>query len=168
MAGRARVVVPWTTIGWLGDITAALAVSGVLYETVAVDPADPGAYARLFAFLWEQAGDLIVCEHDNVPTAVQVADLAACGHEWCGYGYDKDGRRVVRALGFTRLSAGLRARWPTLGREAAVIQDDRPRWCPWQSLDSRLALKLTGLGVTWIEHPGTVAHRSLTPTLTVS
>lgn len=161
MRGPAHVVVPWTSDRWLGAITCALASARVPYETVQLPGDDPGAYARLLGFCWALPGDLVVCEHDNVPTAAQVVELADCGHDWCGFAYDKDGRKVVRALGFTRFSAGLRARHPGLGRDVTLIQDDRPRWCPWESLDSRLALALIGHQETWTEHPGQVAHRGL-------
>lgn len=159
-----RVVVPYVP-GMLHEATvSAVRESDLGYSLVPLHQSDDGAYARLLRALWSSKWDLIIVEHDIVPTVTQLRRLASCDHRWCGYSYNLGGQRSSMALGCTRLSAQMRRCWPTLGTEISTIHDDRPHPCPWRSLDSRAALILRSVGESWWEHPGWVLHKGLAPT----
>lgn len=161
MPPEVLVVVPYVDGMLRRDTVEAVESSGLRNLLVRLPGRDIGAYGRLFAHLWAGPDDLILVEQDVAPKPGQLATLAGCGHDWCGYSYDYDGIPASRVLGCTRLAYRMRAAWPTMGLEAAVICDDRPRPCPWWSMDQRLAHMLLGHGLEWHVHEGWATHRGV-------
>jgi hypothetical protein len=155
----AALLVPFTRGDYLPAICDAVRSTSCLPILRFLDPDDDGAYGKLLTEYWSLGADLIVCEHDNVPTAAQLDELASCGHDWCGFPYRHGERVAERCLGLTKFSLAFRRRLPHVMEGAATIYDDARRPTPWWSLDARLALRLTARGEKWERHDGLVAHR---------
>ena len=128
------------------------------WNLVQLDPGNPYAYGQLLCHLWEMRRTFVIVEHDMAPTPGQLDALLHCGHEWCGYPYLCGDTLVSMSLGVARFSASVMERWPTLGRQAAMVAGDQHRPTPWSLLAENLAGKMLTLGYTWVGHHGQVEH----------
>lgn len=122
---------------------------------------DREAYFRLLAELWADGRAFMVVEHDNVPPAGAVEQLAACPEPWCGYAYIYDPVRALAPLegelGCTRFSAGLLRMVPQLIEETCDqffgLDYARPRPVKdWRWLYHRVRLALMRHGVGFHAH----------------
>lgn len=69
------------------------------------------AYAEWLADLWAAGRSFAICEHDVVPAAGQLAELALCPHPYCAYPVPLT-VYIAPCLSLTRFSAQLLADHP--------------------------------------------------------
>jgi hypothetical protein len=91
-------------------------------------------YPELLADLWEQGEDVMMLEHDVVPYADSLAEIACCREPWCGFGYPGGGSitKTGTNLGCTKLSSTL------LAVTAEWGVSERQRQQRWDHCDARL------------------------------
>jgi hypothetical protein len=91
-------------------------------------------YPELLADLWEQGEDVMMLEHDVVPYADSLAEIAGCPRPWCGYAYSDGGgfRKDASNLGCVKLSAELIAVTAEFGAAERGERD-------WRNCDSRMS-----------------------------
>jgi hypothetical protein len=124
----------------------------------ALDRSDEGAYGRLIRRLWAKGDTFIICEHDVVPSAEQLHTIAACGHDWCSYGYDSDLYPDGPYFGLCKFSARVLAAHPRAAEVALHRGPGKEAEVGWWECDSCLARDLFIRGVEWSRHAPPVHH----------
>jgi hypothetical protein len=157
-AGRATVVVPYAHGMLSPDTYRAVQYSGHWCRFVDLDPGDGGAYGRLLRRLWRSQSDVVICEHDVVPTQAQLDVIVSCGHDWCSYPYDDGLYPDGPMFGLVRLAGRLMARHPEAAEVALVIGKRRDTEAEWWRVDSLMARDLMIRGATWERHEPAVHH----------
>lgn len=110
-------------------------------------PADD-AYFNLLATCWAEPGDLLVVEHDMLPTVGVVDEMLACRWPWCASPYEVANRqRITDGLGCTKFSATLKQLHPSLMQAVGEICDDGLPAKNWRRLDTRVARMLRARGL---------------------
>lgn len=99
-------------VGGPGPTEEALAAEGVEFEARDVAHA-PDAYGRMIADLWREGEGFILFEHDIVPWAGAVMQLAACPEAWCTHAYPGT-QALFMSIGVTKISSGAIAAHPQL------------------------------------------------------
>jgi hypothetical protein len=157
-AGRSTIVVPYVR-GMLNPGTyKAVQYSGHWCRFVGLDPGDEGAYGRLFRRLWRSQTDIVLVEHDVVPTAAQLDLICSCGHDWCSYCYDDNLYPDGPMFGCVRFSGRLMVEHPYAADVALVIGKRRDTEAEWWRVDSLVARDLMIRGVEWVRHEPAVHH----------
>jgi hypothetical protein len=153
-----RVLVPYVA-GYLRQETQdAMATCGQRVEWYPIDAGDPFSYARWLQTMWNTGGDLIITEHDMVPTAVHVRRLLACEAEWCGHPYHVGEGRYATGLGFCKFSHNLMRRRPLAAQHAAQSPRTGGGLMPWQGLNESIERALTRAGEKMHVHEGAIPH----------
>jgi hypothetical protein len=174
------VVVPYVDGMLHPGLVTVVKLSGCYHRFCQLDRTDEAAYGRLVRRLWRSQTDVILVEHDVVPTCSQLDELTLCGHDWCGFNYDDGLYPDGPMFGCVRLSRRLMVRHPRAA-EAALSSNQRPaRWnrmCDdakaramegwpwtlegerkWWAVDNAVASDLLRRGEHWVAHDGRVAH----------
>lgn len=125
---------------------------------VRLDPADDTAYWRMLATAWQQAGDLVVVEHDIGVHAGVIPGFAACPEPWCGHEYPLDRGVMLACLGCTRFTAALKAAHPDLLDVVGEVTGDGLPARDWRRLDVRLGDELRRRGHSVHVHQPPVRH----------
>jgi len=159
------VVVPYVTgaapdghlAGPQAETLAALAADGIQPQLVAIDASDATGYHRAVAALWAAGETFVIVEQDIVPFPGAIAELATCERDWCAFPYELQ-VGIQPALGCTKFSARLMARFPdALSRAGEPDQEGLPAK-DWRRLDVRLDRVLRGYGAALHVHAGVVGH----------
>jgi hypothetical protein len=137
---------------------AAVAGSGLPAQFWAIDPADTGAYGRLVRRLWVKGADMVICEHDVVPTRDQLTAIADCGHGWCSYGYDSDLYPDGPYFGLVRFSGQVMRAHPRAAEVALHTGNSKQYEVGWWEVDAMMARDLKIRGVAWFQHRPPVHH----------
>ncbi len=87
-------------------------------------------YWALLRDLWAKGESFTLVEHDVVPHAAALRELAECDMAWCAFPYAVGDGMLVTALGCTKFGAALIERHPNLLTGIARAHRD------WQSLDA--------------------------------
>lgn len=154
----ARVVVPYVA-GYLRAQTSdAVATCGVKVEMHPLEASDPYNYAKWLQSVWNTGGDLIVVEHDMVPTAADVRGLVRCEAEWCAHFYHVGMSRYVTGLGFCKFGHNLQRRLPLAAVHAASDPRTGRGLVPWQGLNEAIERTLVRRKVTQHVHEGYIPH----------
>lgn len=66
------------------------------------------AYSEAFERYWDEAGDLIVIEHDIVIDKTTIPAFSECQEPWCSFSFDVMGQYIDFALGCTKWSSEAR------------------------------------------------------------
>jgi hypothetical protein len=133
---------------------------GAIFEDVS---ASDTAYGALVARLWKKGESFMLCEHDVLPTAALLEEMARCDREWCaGFAWryispvapgETKPQHPVRqretALFLNKFSASLIARTPHVIGAFRGLR--------WTQIDLRLLPMLQGSGATPCQH-GPVTH----------
>lgn len=100
----------------------------------------PYAYCELLQRLWRETDDdLLIIEHDHLPTLEEVERMRTCTEEWCSAGYTIGGPNACYfGLGFTRFRKELLQREDDVMDVAARIDDDGVEMRHWVRMDSRV------------------------------
>jgi hypothetical protein len=152
------IVVPYVD-GMLREETMqAVHDSGEAYLTQPIDPDDPYDYAGWFRTWWKMPMDFIVIEQDMVPTPAQIKTLIEQGPDWSGIPYHVGDGRYTAGLGFCKISAALRKRWPNAGVNASLDPADSRNLIAWPSLNENVERHLTRLGERFWALSGKVEH----------
>jgi hypothetical protein len=143
------------------DTWLAVIHSKLRYRLVEMPAWDEYAYGRLVRRLWAGGMTFIIVEHDVVPTADQLAEIAACGHDWCYYDYDTDLYPRGPMFGLVRFSGRLTREHPHAAEVALITGSRKDQEVEWWRVDSMMARDLTiRLGPdSWHVHTPPVAHR---------
>ena len=96
-------------------------------------------YARALNELWGHGVDIIICEHDIVPTSVQVMELEICPENFCAFDYfvskHKCWSQVKGAVGLGLCRFRVAA-------QSSIVARPRVPQVPWHDLGSALGLRL--------------------------
>lgn len=145
--------------GLLNEATwAAVLQAGGAAQFLALDPDDVGAYGRLVRRLWAKGEDMIICEHDVVPTRAQISALRQCDHGWCSYGYDSDLYPEGPYFGLVKFSSRVMHAHPRAAEVALHRGSGKEIEVEWWQVDSALARDLKIRGVPWHQHHPPVHH----------
>ena len=109
--------------------------------------ADAHDYARALNDLWGHGVDIVVCEHDIVPTPVQVMELELCPEYVCAYDYQVSKRKCWSQVEGS-LGLGL-SRFRVAAQSSIVARPAVPQ-VPWHDLGSALGLRL---GAVHLHYP---------------
>lgn len=153
-----RVTVPYVA-GYLRHETSiAIDACGYNAQPYPIDGGDPYSYARWFAAMWNNGGDLVVIEHDMVPEPIHVRRLIECEAEWCSHYYHVGQSVYTTGLGFCKFSHNLQCRLPLIGQYAMTSPRTRGGLVPWQGLNESIDRALVRRGVTQHVHDGNIPH----------
>lgn len=72
------------------------------------------AFAQLLRELWREPGDLVVVEHDYLPSPGAIQRLLDCPHDWCTHPAWIHDRYLLASLNLARFSGRLKAAQPHL------------------------------------------------------
>lgn len=135
------IVVPYSPGKICEETLNALYKTELRFETIPVE-GDTGYY-DLFCSLWNRIDDdLIIIEHDIVPTETSIQEMMECPERWCANPYDylgfKDG---IVGLGHTKFSRELQAQHKHLPHRIAGAWQGHPpnHWC---TLDCQIQSEL--------------------------
>lgn len=157
------MVCPFVGGGLHPDTAVALQMSGVEVTWAKLPRGDMGAYGRLIRDLWAGGETFVVCEHDIVPTARQLAEIVSCGHPWCSFLYDDDLYPPGPMFGLCRFDSAVLRQWPLAAEVATIIGNRRDTECEWWRVDSLIARDLRIRGVPWVAHDTLVHHAHVGP-----
>jgi hypothetical protein len=115
-------------------------------------------YGRLFRSLWAAARTFIILEHDVVPTAVQLREIAGCGHGWCSYATDEGIYPAGPSFCLARFDRQVMEAHPYAAGVATIIGKRRDVEAEWWRIDSLVARDLMIRQVPWFEHEPAVHH----------
>lgn len=154
----ATIVVPYVDGMLCPGTVRVVKGSGYPYRFVQLDRNDPGGYGRLVRRLWEDCADVVLVEHDVVPTVAQLAEIGECGHDWCGFNYVGDLYPDGPMFGCVRLSRRLMCRHPAAATVALVVGKRRDEEAEWWRVDALIARDLMIRGERWTAHASRVEH----------
>ena len=153
-----RVAVPYTSGKLRAETADAVASFDVRVQLLKLSERDPYAYGNWLAANWNTGGDLIVVEHDMVPTWMQARRMLTCEADWCGHPYHVGEGRYTTGLGFCKFSHNLQRRRPLAGERAARSTSTRGGLVPWQGLNESIERVLTRWGERMHVHEGAIEH----------
>lgn len=158
VADTARIIVPYVQGMLHRETVTRVAVCGREFHFIAIDPADPYAYARVFARWWNTGPDLIVLEQDMVPAFGWCGDFQHCDKPFCTHYYDCNTAVKAYGLGCARFSAALQSKVPSLAQQAAGGGAGRAPSTHWKALNERILDLCAHFGAPAHIHPGEVQH----------
>lgn len=156
--GGTLVVVPYVT-GVVRDATQdAISACGQRHVFVELDAGDPYAYGKLLAELWNHDTDLVMVEHDMVPTAAQIRGLLDCSGLWCSHPYHVGSGRYTQGLGLCKFSHVLQRNLPMAGYLAAMSARGEAYRMHWAGLNESIERALTRRKIIMHLHESAVEH----------
>lgn len=158
VADTARIIVPYVPGMLHRETVQRVVVSGREFHFIAINPADPYAYGRVFARWWNTGPDLIILEQDMVPAYGWCGDFQGCDKPFCTHYYDCNTAVKAYGLGCARFSAALQSRVPSLGQQAAGGGAGRAPSTPWQALNERILDLCAHFGAPAHIHTQDVGH----------
>jgi len=140
-----RVLVPATKApAWGG---------GEIHEIVGAD-----GYWAFFAALWADPQDVIIVEHDIVPSTRALLDLMQCPQSWCTQPYPYF-VGMYHGLGCVKFSADLMRATPHLWDQVAAMSDPTHPPKHWCRLDAWSTMMLARAGFAKHAHNIEVGHQ---------
>lgn len=157
-APTAQVVVPYTLDGLRTETRDAVMAWGGDYVFHRLPDTDPYAYAHALIEWWRTPADLVVIEHDIVPTPGMIAGLLACPEPWCGHPYHVGDGRYTYGLGLCKIGRSILDRYPGLAEIALRDHRGRPGQVHWRSVNEAIERQLTRYGHRLHRHSPAAAH----------
>lgn len=142
----AMVIVPFVDGMLRPETMAAVESCGAGYLTQPIATADAGDYARAFRDWWDLPMDIVIVEQDIVPTRAQLVELIDHPDEWVSAPYHVGEGRYTTGLGFCKIAASLRERWPDGATNITADPRGRGGYVSWQSLNEAVERHLGRLG----------------------